>query len=194
MATMHLIHGSSKAHIDGITETGIFGGIFTLDYNPGCVNHGYGEHLHIVSLDDSEICRHGDITERLSRERIDEVIAGEIDLDALDEYDIDENERAEVLNMLRRWALETDDANSIEIYFGGDDCEYGGIFEEILVGAQAFDAGSLGFEIQRIRGLLARAAGFRAVDCYDENGISTLVIGGIGTKIMPLEEFEKASV
>lgn len=189
MALQALIHGSSAASIDEVGEEGTFGGIFTVGYDPLNANKGYGEHLHVVLLDESEICRHGDLTERLTREQINEIISDEIDTDAFDEYDLDADERDEAWRMLRRWVLESDEYDTIEQHFA-DDGDYTAFFADLLVNAQSRDVGCLGFEIQRIRGLLAKAAGFKAVDCYDENAISTLVIGGLGTKIMTLAEYE----
>ncbi len=43
------------------------------------------------------------------------------------------------------------------------------------------DAASTGWEIQRLRGAIAKAAGYKAVECSDEYGTSYLVLPG--TKI-----------
>lgn len=42
--------------------------------------------------------------------------------------------------------------------------------------------GSAGWEIQRLRGIYAKALGFDAVDMYDENGYTVLLLSGEGVK------------
>lgn len=49
-------------------------------------------------------------------------------------------------------------------------------FAEYLNPRSEFDTDDLGWEMQRLRGVIARKLGFDAVECQDEHGVSCLIV------------------
>lgn len=51
-------------------------------------------------------------------------------------------------------------------------------YSEYLNPRSEFDCDDLGWEMQRLRGVIARKLGFDAVECEDEHGTSYLIVNG----------------
>ena len=86
------------------------------------------------------------------------------------ETNIEDDEKIEVL-----YELVIDDINSVKSF---DILEDNGIVEDDLNCRSSIDYSFAvtGWEIQRLRGRVAAALGFKAVECRDEHGTSYLIV------------------
>jgi hypothetical protein len=148
MAKTTLYHGS-KSEISEVTATGLFEGIFAAATR--CAAKTFGDIGYVVDIADSEILSHYAMSYELDADRIYKVLAAQTDAESEDELDA-------VYEAVTRDGA-ADDVREL-LYHAEDEDEDGG------------------WEIQRLRGVIAREFGYKAVECKDEYGISYLCLPG----------------
>ena len=167
MATLNLFHGSKEvvSEIHAREDRGFFsfGGIFASADRFAAESHG--DNLHTVEVDDQEVANNSDLWytwNSVPAERRAMIKAIKSETNAKTKAQVE-----------RVFELAADDVNP-------EDADW-----NLYKNADCFASASWGN--QRIRGAIAKAVGFRAVEMDDEHGISYLVIGGVGTKISVAE-------
>ena len=163
MATVTLFHGSKEliSTIHNNEDCGFFsfGGVFASGDRFAAESHG--DNLHVIEIDDQEIANNSDLWytwNSVPAERRAMIKAIKSETNAKTKAQVE-----------RVFELAADDVDP-------DDSDW-----NLYKGADCFASASWGN--QRIRGAIAKAVGFRAVEMDDEHGISYLVVGGLGTKI-----------
>ena len=110
------------------------------------VAESHGEYIHIFEIEDDKI-------------------ASNVDLDC-----------EEALEVLRAETYIEDEDRLIELFEAVvDDKNLGDFTEDELKARSEFDF-EFGWEAQRLRGRIAKALGFKAVECRDEHGTSYLIV------------------
>lgn len=151
-----LYHGSnSKKPINAINDSGVFGGLFA---SPSKVSaNSHGESMYRMTVPDESILKIGD----------------DLPWDSL---------RSSVEKRLANTPHLDDLADMVG---SGKSVWESSIPEDDLLSAlRSSDLGAADWELQRIRGQVAKDHGFRAVEMPDEHGMSYLVLPG--TKPRPL--------
>ena len=151
----------------------LFEGVFASDSSDVAEQHG--DFLYTIKIDKSDLAGNAEIRAGLKDRglTVKNVLSDYVELDAIDEYGFDTEETAEAWSLLRSFIFEE---SHIEQYMY-DDEEYADFFKDFLGNS---DVGEAGWYVQKLRGILARAAGFKAVTMSDERVESVLVLGGFG--------------
>ncbi len=113
----------------------------------------HGAHVYEIELDDTDVL---DLISRLDYELVAGIIAEETAA-----------------------TCEDDIAAIYDVLDSADASELAEDLWQLLHFADCQDFGFIGWELQRIRGRVAAAAGYKAVECEDEYGISYLVLPGV---------------
>lgn len=149
-----LYHGSYRP-IQAIKDSGVFGGLFASGRKEAASSHG--KFLHKISLNNDEILSHSDLNYNLDYEHVKNALVKHLKV---------KNPTDDQLETAWKAVIE-------------DKASDGSIDEEEL--AQVLwgeGASELGWEAQRVRGQVAKALGFKAVEMSDEHGTSYLVLPG----------------
>ena len=135
----------------------VFDGIFASAYKSEAEAHG--NFIHEFEIEDEKIASNQDLD---VPEVVFEVLRKETN--------IEDDEKIEAL-----YELVIDDINSVKSF---DILEDNGIVEDDLNCRSSIDYSFAvtGWEIQRLRGRVAAALGFKAVECRDEHGTSYLIV------------------
>lgn len=145
-----LYHGSNEK-IETIKNDGLFGGLFaTVDANAAL---SHGSVLHKIELNDSDILTDYELNYNADFEVVKKVLNQEL---SFDESELDEICDL-VLAEKNIYKSELDESRLLEIFRSGD-------------------LGEAGWECQRLRGIIAKALGYKAVETRDEHGTTYLVV------------------
>lgn len=149
-----LYHGSSE-RIDAITDQGVFGGLCASRSKESALSHG--DVLHLIKIDDDALLTQSHLNYQADYTTVKAII---------------------VLNTA---PIEDGEFDAVWELIVGDAAEHDSELDEdrLLAIFRSFDLASVGFEIQRLRGLIAEALGFKAVEIRDEHGASILVLPGV---------------
>lgn len=148
MATLY--HGSAGI-ITEIKDQGLFGGLFA-GGKEAALSHG--DMLHIIEIDDSDVLTQSHL-----------------------EYDADFVAVKAVIAQATRCESEEDEEIAWAVVVE-DKCAHDFDEETVCLIFRSDDAGEASWEAQRIRGLIAKALGFKAVEMNDEHGTTYLVLPG----------------
>lgn len=158
-----LFHGSNDSMpIREINSGGVFGGLFASGSERSAASHG--DSLYRMTVPDSSIMNVG---EDLPWDQVKSVIGKNIRSDS--------PHADEIADMVVN-ARSAFDSSIPE--------------DELMHALRASDLGEADWELQRLRGLLAKNAGFKAVQMPDEHGMSYLVLPG--TTVRPANASAKS--
>ncbi|GAA4321843.1 hypothetical protein GCM10023144_01370 [Pigmentiphaga soli] len=143
----------SSAPITEIRADGVFGGLFATPSRKAALSHG--DVLHVMEIDDARVLTQHALSYELDYDTVLAALRN-----AAHWVDADDLDRA--------WELVIEDAQA-----DGDDAR-------IL---RVDDAGEAGWEAQRLRGVVARALGYAAVEMSDEHGTTYLVLPGAAIRM-----------
>jgi hypothetical protein len=163
MAMVKLFHGSTEVIAEILSDTnwGVdFGGLFASQDHGAAASHGNGC-IHVMQIDDQQIGNSSDL-----RYTWDSVPAERRAMIKAIKSHTNAKNKAQVE---RVFALAADDVNP-------QDADW-----NLYKGVDCFASAS--FMNQRIRGKIAKACGFKAIEMDDEHGVSYLVFGGMGVEI-----------
>lgn len=161
-AGMFLFHGSNDSRpLSKITDSGVFGGLFASPSERAALSHG--DSLYRMTVPDSSVMNVGD---ELPWEHVQSVIGKNIRSDS--PY------ADEIADMVVN-AKSAFDSSIPE--------------EDLLHALRSSDVGEADWELQRLRGVLGKSAGYKAVQMPDEHGMSYLVLPG--TSPRPVNEASK---
>lgn len=158
--TVELFHGSPESGLSEIDDRvdSLFGGVFASASKNSAESHG--DAIYSVNLPINSVLTQHDLDYEIPAEKVEAALRKAMprlnDADYETAYEAVVDDRAEKV----------------------DDDELTRIF-------RADDAGEAGWEAQRIRGQVARALGYKAVEMNDEHGTSYLVLPGV--KLQPNE-------
>ena len=172
-----LYHGSYDPDLKEIKDDGLFGGIFAGSLSTA---RSHGDHIYKIELDWTDVCENRDLAGHTDLVR--QVFERETELDKNDEdYEHD-------FNLL--WEIIINDKGTNDSLWVCGHADYplksedsydarkeadniiGYLFNER-------DLGDAGWKAQKIRGIIAKKLGYKAVECSDEHGISYLILPGI---------------
>jgi len=161
MATVTLYHGSKDQLTEILAETGgyvCFGGVFASQNKANAAS--FGDCIHTIEIDDQEIGNTQDLWYT---------------------YDNVPAERRAMIKAIKAMTTAKTKAQ-VEAVFEivADDKDPS---EDMFSVFRAADFAEASWKAQALRGAIAKAAGFRAIEMSDEFGTSYLVLGGINTKI-----------
>jgi len=162
-AGMILFHGSNDSRpIKKIQDNGVFGGLFASPGKGAALSHG--DSLYRMTVPDSQILNMGD--------DVDDAILNSV--------------------IAKNTHPKTQYSEDIaDMVANGRSAFDSSIPEDDLLHAlRSSDLGEADWELQRIRGELAKKAGYKAVAMPDEHGISYLVLPGISPR--PANELAKS--
>ncbi len=148
--TVTLYHGSD-AIVERVTDTGLFGGVFAAELPPAALGHG--PVLTVFEIEESRVLSDCELNYELDYATVRAALVAELPA-GLDGEAVD----AAWDIVIDGGACNGEDAP--EIF--GDDLE------------------EAGWEAQRIRGRVARALGYAAVEMLDEHGTVYLVLDATG--------------
>ncbi len=150
-AGMLLFHGSNDAKpITKINGGGVFGGIFSSPSERAALSHG--DNLYRMTVPDSSIMNVGD---ELPWDHVQSVIGKNIRPKS--------PHTDEIADMVVN-ARSAFDSSIPE--------------DELLHALRSSDLGEADWELQRLRGVLGKSAGYKAVQMPDEHGMSYMVLPG----------------
>jgi hypothetical protein len=152
--SMQLYHGSNET-ISEIKNEGVFGGLFASTDKDVALSHA--DELHIIELEESEILTQQELSYHVDSNKVKKILSdnlGEMTDEELDEiYDAVIEDR----NLHR---LDMDEQRLLDIFYSGD-------------------LGEASWEAQKMRGIIAKNLGYKAVEMRDEHGTTYLVLPGV---------------
>jgi len=179
-------HGSSDPNLKEIKDDGLFGGVFA---GSTSVARSHGNHLYKIELDWNDVCENRDFTAHTDLVR--QVFEKETELDKNDEdYEHEFDLLWEIIIRDKGCSGGLHTFSEVDYPLESED-DYDAEKEADNIICHLFnegDIGDAGWKAQKIRGILAKQLGYKAVECSDEHGISYLVLPG--TKIEPYNEEE----
>lgn len=146
-------HGS-HSNIARIDASGLFGGLFVAAERD--VARSHGPVLHAVELEDEQILTQHTLSYDADYERVKAIVEANISTADEEEFDAVWDVIVEDKSLFR---TDIDEERLLSIFRSGD-------------------LGAASWEAQRIRGLIAAALGFQAVEMNDEHGTTVLVLPG----------------
>ena len=154
---IRLYHGTNGGNIEKISSES-FGGLFGSPNQEAAESHG--ENMHFMDVQESEIASSESIEEKYESEDGARIVDSAVDRwsssDASDETkDLIKNAAIYDESV---FDMDDDDAEAVREALGAD------------------DIGSANWEIQTLRGQIAKQMGFKAVEMSDEHGTSYLVL------------------
>jgi len=169
---LRLYHGSPESRLNEIRDDGKFRGLFMSPNRQnatGLASSSSEQHLHVSELDKKLVAQHGDLNNLSVRKR---AVARKV-----------------VSDLISRKA--TPKEVTIVLDAALDDKEFVSDLsadeKEVVTRVTAsLDDGDASWEVQMIRGQIAKALGYKAVAMHDEQGTSYLVLPGVD--IQPLNE------
>jgi hypothetical protein len=158
--TVELFHGSPESGLSEIDDRvgSLFGGVFASASKNSAESHG--DAIYSVNLPINSVLTQHDLDYEIPAEKVEAALRKA--MPRLNDADYETAYEAVI------------DDRAVKV----DDDELTRIF-------RADDAGEAGWEAQRIRGQVARALGYKAVEMNDEHGTSYLVLPGV--KLQPNE-------
>lgn len=151
-----IYHGSTES-ITEIKDQGLFGGLFAGDKE---VAQSHGDVLHVIEMDDGDVLTQSHIEYRADYDSVKSVIARATRCESEEDEDA-------------AWSIVVEDK-----------CAHDFDEETVCRIFRSTDAGEASWEAQRIRGLIAKDLGFKAVEMNDEHGITYLVLPGTNIKTL----------
>lgn len=183
--TVVLYHGSHDQNLKEIKDNGLFGGVFAGSLSTA---RSHGDNIYKIELDWNDVCENRDLSSHADLVR--QVFERETNLDKNDlnyKYDFDllweiviRDKGCDGLYTFSEveYPLESEDEYDVEKEAENIVCH---LLDE-------GDLGDAGWKAQKIRGIIAKKLGYKAVECSDEHGISYLVLSG--ANIEPYDENE----
>ena len=145
-----IYHGSSEKNLSEIKDTGIFGGLFFASSENSALSHG--DYLYEISLNDSDIASDSDL----------------------------ENASTECFRSLFKWLSDEEFSKHhnllIDLIINGISVNSMRNKESALEALKEEEVADADWFAQNLRGRLAGLLGFKAVEMYDEHGLSYLVL------------------
>lgn len=148
-----LYHGS-PSRFDSIKDQGLFGGVFASGAIDAAYSHG--DVLHEINIPESALLTQSDLNYHVDYNKVVAILKEQIGTVSQEEFDA------------------IYDAVIEDKGVGGVDIPD----ERLLEIFRCDDTGEAGWEAQRIRGVVAKRLGYKAVEMQDEHGTSYLVLPG----------------
>ncbi len=169
---LRLYHGSPETDLNEIRDDGKFRGLFMSPNKQnatGLASSSSEQHLHVSELDKKLVAKHGDLNNLSARKR---AVARKVVSDL-----ISKKATPKEVTIVLDAAL--DDKEFVSDLSTDE--------KEVVTRVTAsLDDGDASWEVQMIRGQIAKALGYKAVAMRDEQGTSYLVLPGVD--IQPLNE------
>lgn len=160
---VELYHGGSPGSV--VEETGRFGGIFaSADKEAAGSHQGKADGLHKIRIPKSQVLSQYELTHDVDYEITKAVFEENLNIESEEDLDL-------------AWEVIAEDKG----VWGMNEAEVLRVFRES-------DLADADWEGQRLRGLIARAAGFKAVEMSDEHGTSYLVLPGVEVRQIELAD------
>ena len=137
-----------------------FGGIFALTDPEGSIDHG--SFLHRIELEESEVLTQFIIDTEISSDLIESVLRKNLRIESDEDLDL-----ARHITELDRNVFDLDEQDQERLCY---------VFRS--------DMDELAWDGQRVRGQIAVAAGYKAVEMSDEHGHSFLVLPGVEVSLV----------
>jgi hypothetical protein len=153
------LFSGSHEEVKEIHGRGVFGGVFASPDKESADSHGIGPNrvTHFIDVPEDSILTQHDL-----------------------EYELDYDKVSSALRSAAHWAGEDDFDRLWELVIEDKQADDGD--EELL---RVDSLGEASWEAQRLRGLVAKELGYKAVEMDDEHGTSYLVLPG--SKISPIK-------
>jgi len=151
---IELFHASPEK-ISEITDEGLFGGVFASASDEVALSHA--DNLHKIVLDESDICTQSFLNYDVDYQTVKSIILEECSEMSDDELD-------EIYNII----VEDKSVHDVEL----DEAR-------ILSILKAEDLAHASWKGQKIRGVIAKKLGFKAIEMDDEHGLTYLVLDGV---------------
>ncbi len=163
---VHLYHGSHEENIKEVKDDGAFRGLFASSSKESASGPGGRSHVHVIEVHSDKIATRRDMRDLSGKQlaTANKVIREEIGTNKLSNKDL-QLVRDAVLDEKDVFELDDDSADRLTGLLGSE------------------DYGEASWELQKIRGLVARSLGYHAVEMTDEHGVSHLVLPG--AKVRP---------
>lgn len=149
-----LYHGSYKP-VEAINDSGVFGGLFASGRKEAAASHG--KFLHKITLGKDEVLTQSDLNYSLDYEDVKKALTKHLKVKTPSDDQLETAWKAVIEDKANDGSIDEDELSQV---LWGD------------------GAAELGWEAQRVRGQVAKALGFKAVEMSDEHGTSYLVLPG----------------
>ena len=150
---LDLYHGSYEK-IGKIEDKGIFGGIFASPEKDAALSHG--DNLHKISISKDSVLKNHDLNYELDYGDVKKALLRHLKIDDPTDEQLDAAWKAVIEDKSGR----VDNDILSELFYGDNPAD-------------------IGWDVQRVRGAVAKDLGYKAVEMADEHGASYLVLPGV---------------